>query len=88
MLRKSLIRRNKSMYFEVDEIQILTAGGSPVALPSRFFTDVNEAWSAYYTVLAAAAVSTIPYHEARIMELGTSGIIFERKVFDRRDTEE
>ena len=71
------------MFYEVDEIQILTAGGSPVALPPRFFSDVNEAWSAYYTVLSAAAVSTIPYHEARIMSLGTNGNVYDRKVFER-----
>jgi len=72
------------MFYEVDEIQILEAEGSPVALPPRFYTDEHEARSAYYTTLASAEMSTIPYHEIRLLSVGDSGRIFERKIYDRR----
>ena len=72
------------MFFEVDEIQILTAGGSPVALNPRFYSSESEARSAYYTTLAAAELSTIPYHEVRILSVGDTGRTFERKIYDRR----
>ena len=72
------------MYFEVDEIQILTAEGMPVALSPRFYANEHEAWSAYYTTLAAAELSTIPYHEVRILSVGDTGRTFERKIYDRR----
>ena len=72
------------MFYEVDEIQILTAGGSPVALTPRFYESEPEARSAYYTTLAAAELNTIPYHEVRILSVGDSGRIFERKIYDRR----
>ena len=72
------------MFYEVDEIQILTESGSPVALNPRFYSSESEARSAYYTTLAAAELSTIPYHEVRILSVGDGGRIFERKIYDRR----
>ena len=73
------------MFYEIDEIQILTAEGSPVALSPRFYADEHEARSAYYTTLAAAELSTIPYHEVRLLSVGDTGKVFERKIYDRRN---
>lgn len=50
------------------------------------FEDENAAYAKYYTVLAAAAVSEIPYHAAYIIR--DDGITIEGKVFDRRTNEQ
>lgn len=73
------------MFYEVNEIQIIET--NPVALSPRFFTSKEEAESAYYTILAAAAISTILYHAANIIR--SDGVMIEGKVYDRRtETEE
>ena len=46
------------------------------------FTDVNAAYAKLYTILAAAAVSEIPYHSAHLLR--SDGIMIEGRVFDRR----
>ena len=46
------------------------------------FTDVNAAYAKLYTILAAAAVSGIPYHSAHLLR--SDGIMIEGRVFDRR----
>lgn len=46
------------------------------------FTDVNAAYAKLYTILAAAAVSDIPYHSAHLLR--SDGIMMEGRVFDRR----
>lgn len=46
------------------------------------FTDINAAYAKLYTILAAAAVSEIPYHSGHIMR--SDGILIEGRVFDRR----
>lgn len=50
------------------------------------FTDINAAYAKLYTILAAAAVSDIPYHSGHIMR--SDGILIEGRVFDRRTTPE
>lgn len=50
------------------------------------YTDENQAYAKLYTILAAAAVSGIPYHSGHIMR--SDGILIEGKVFDRRDQTE
>lgn len=50
------------------------------------YEDENQAYAKYYTVLAAAAVSEIPYHAAYIIR--SDGITIEGRVFDRRTDEE
>lgn len=50
------------------------------------FTDENAAYAKYYTILAAAAVSEIPYHAAYIIR--DDGITIEGRVFDRRTAPE
>lgn len=46
------------------------------------FEDYNAALAKLYTILAAAAVSDIPYHSGHIMR--SDGILTDGRVFDRR----
>ena len=46
------------------------------------FTDVNAAYAKLYTILAAAAVSEIPYHSGHLLR--SDGIMMDGRVFDRR----
>ena len=50
------------------------------------FTDENQAYAKLYTILAAAAVSDIPYHSGHLLR--SDGIMIEGKVFDRRPESE
>lgn len=45
---------------------------------------LNRAYAKLYTILAAAAVSGIPYHSGHIYR--SDGLLIEGKVFDRRST--
>lgn len=47
------------------------------------FDDENQAYAKLYTILAAAAVSDIPYHSGHLLR--SDGIVIEGKVFDRRE---
>lgn len=49
------------------------------------FDDKDKAYSKYYAVLSTAAVSTIPYHAAYILE-SNRGVI-ESKFYDRTTEE-
>ena len=66
-------------FFTVIEKQII--GGTPATLATHYGTE-SAALAAYYTILAAAAVSTIEYHAAHIIR--DDGIMIEGRVFDRR----
>ena len=46
------------------------------------FTNLNAAYAKLYTILAAAAISEIPYHSGHIYR--SDGILIDGKVFDRR----
>lgn len=46
------------------------------------FDDENQAYAKYYTILAAAAVSGIPYHAGLLLRSDIGQI--ECKIFDRR----
>lgn len=46
------------------------------------FTDYNAALAKLYTILAAAAVSGLPYHSGHVLR--DDGIITDGRVFDRR----
>ena len=50
------------------------------------FTDLDQAYAKLYTILAAAAVSGIPYHSGHIMR--SDGLILDGRVFDRRAVQE
>ena len=49
------------------------------------FDNINDALAKYYTICAAAATSSIPYHAAHLLASG--GAIVEQRVFDRRTDE-
>lgn len=68
----------KERFYTVIEVQ---NSGTPGIL-TTVYTNENEAYSKYYTVLAAAALSTIPYHSGHIIR--DDGVMIEGKVFDRR----
>lgn len=74
----------KKTFYTVIENQIRTDGGRGL-LYDHFDTEIS-AYAKYYTILAAAAVSEIPYHSAHIIR--DDGIMIEGKVFDRRTTPE
>ena len=46
------------------------------------YDNENAAYAKLYTILAAAAVSGIPYHSGHIMR--SDGVILDGRVFDRR----
>lgn len=46
------------------------------------FDDENQAYAKYYTILAAAAVSEIPYHAGLLLRSDIGQI--ECKIFDRQ----
>ena len=73
----------KKTFYTTIENQIRT-DGSYGLLYDHFDTE-NAAYAKYYTILAAAAVSEIPYHAAYIIR--DDGITIEGKVSDRRTTE-
>ena len=73
------------MFWTVLENQ-KTAGGA-YALLYNHYTDENEAYSRFYTICAAAAVSNIPYHAAHLIR--SDGNVCEARVWDRTaNTEE
>ncbi len=47
------------------------------------YDNLDSALAKLYTILAAAAVSGIPYHSGHIMR--SDGLIIEGRVFDRRE---
>ena len=49
------------------------------------FDDISRAYAKYYTILAAAAVSEIPYHAGYLLRSDIGQI--ESKIFDRRTAE-
>ena len=46
------------------------------------FTNVDQAYAKLYTILAAAAVSEIPYNSGHLLR--SDGIMMDGRVFDRR----
>lgn len=66
-------------FYTVLEVQ--NNGTTPAAIPV-IYTDSSLAYNKYYTVLAAASVSDLPYHAAYI--ISSNGALLEWKVFDRR----
>lgn len=52
------------------------------------FTDKNQAYAKLYTILAAAAVSDVPYHSGHMIAYEPGGAyIVAGQVFDRREPE-
>lgn len=48
------------------------------------YTELSAAYAKLYTILAAAAVSELPYHSGHLLR--DDGIIIEGRVFDRRNS--
>ena len=71
----------KEVFYTTIENQVYDNGGK--GLLYDHFTDLNAALAKLYTILAAAAVSGIPYHSGHIMR--SDGILIEGRVFDRRE---
>ena len=71
------------MFYIVLEVQ-QTNNGAKACTP-YIFDSYDDALAKLYTILAAAAVSTIPYHAAFI--LADNGTMTDGKVFDRRGAE-
>lgn len=71
------------MFYIVIESQI-TSSGAFAAITNKY-DDINSAYAKLYTILAAAAVSDIPYHAAFIMR--DDLVCIEGRAFDRREKE-
>lgn len=63
-------------------IEMQTNGGEVATIINKY-TDLNQAYQKYYTVLAAAAVSNVEVHTALI--LTETGGIVRAECFDRRE---
>lgn len=70
----------KTVFYTTIENQIRNDGSK--GLLYDHFDDLNAALAKLYTILAAAAVSGIPYHSGHIMR--SDGVLIEGRVFDRR----
>ena len=70
----------KQTFYTTLEKQVYENGGHNILFDQ--FTDYNAALAKLYTVLAAAAISEIPYHAGFILR--DDGVITDGKVFDRR----
>lgn len=72
----------KTTFYTTIENQVRTDGSK--GLLYDHFDNVNAAYAKFYTILAAAAVSDIPYHAGYLIR--DDGIMMEGRVFDRRTT--
>ena len=72
------------MKYIVLEIQTNTDGTVGTIVMKK--DTLNEAQSAFYSVLASAAISTLPVHSAVL--LTNRGTLIESKTFDRNEVED
>ena len=71
----------KTVFYTTIENQVRDDGSK--GLLYDHFDDINQAYAKLYTILAAAAVSGIPYHSGHILD--STGTIVDGNVFDRRN---
>ena len=71
---------DKITFYTTIENQVRNDGSK--GLLYDHFENIDQAYAKLYTILAAAAVSEIPYHSGHILR--SDGIMIEGKVFDRR----
>ena len=71
----------KNIFYTVIENQ-MTSNGAKGLLYYHYDNEI-AAYAKFYTILAAAAVSELPYHAGHILR--SDGVLIEGKVFDRRD---
>ena len=64
-------------------LEIQTAADGKVSTLITAKDSLNEAMSAFYTILAAAAVSSVPVHAAVLMM--NNGAVVKSEVFDHRE---
>lgn len=74
----------KEPFYTTIENQVRNDGSK--GLLFDHFSNLNAALAKYYTILAAAAVSDIPYHSGYLIR--DDGIMIEGRVFDRRTESE
>ena len=72
----------KTVFYTTIENQVRNDGSKGILYDH--FDNVNAAYAKFYTILAAAAVSEIPYHAGFLIR--SDGVTMEGKVFDRRVT--
>lgn len=70
----------KTVFYTTIENQVRNDGSK--GLLYDHYTTYEAALAKLYTILAAAAVSGIPYHSGHIMR--SDGILTDGRVFDRR----
>ena len=68
------------MFYTVLEIQV-DKNGNRACIPVIYDT-YDDALAKFYTVCAAAAQSTIPYHAAHILR--SDGIVTDGRVFEHK----
>ena len=68
------------MYYIVTELQV--NNGTPAVL-TQVYGNRDQAYAKYFTVLAAAAVSSLELHGAYIAT--STGAMLENHMFDRRE---
>ena len=74
----------KQVIYTTIENQIRTDGSK--GLLYDHYTALEAAQAKYYTILAAAAISELPYHEAFLLVTeGGHDNVLEHKAFDRRE---
>lgn len=66
-------------------LELQTVNNTMTAVPPIAYATLPEAFQAYYTALAAAAVSSITIHT--VMILDPTGVIIRVETFDRRQPE-
>ena len=71
----------KTVFYTTIENQVREDGSK--GLLYDHFDNLNQAYAKLYTILAAAAVSGIPYHSGHIID--STGVIIDGNVFDRRE---
>ena len=67
-------------------IEMQTNADGTVATLTNSYPTIEAAYNKYYTVLAYAAVSTLPCHSAALMT--SRGMLFESKYFEHPLLEE
>ena len=67
-------------FYTTIENQVRTDG--TYGLLYDHYDNIDRAYAKLYTILAAAAVSEIPYHSGHLLR--SDGLVLESRVFDRR----
>lgn len=66
-------------------IEIQTFADDRISTPAYAYDSLDKAWSKYYSVLSAAAVSKLPVHSALITD--NRGYLIDSKCFTHEEEE-